>query len=162
VPGLIILYLAAGALEALGIFLAGLEFRDARNRLQSYKMAPQVVDVRTIQTTVTMPPATIRVDPPPPLETRVQVLENTIQQQREQHAEGVTQLKNYARKEAAEAIDYMQNSVDRELTRLVDPVFALNDPDRPGWRRWWLGPTMLASGLVLGVIGNVLSALWAT
>jgi hypothetical protein len=85
-----------------------------------------------------------------------------VQRHREQHAEDLTQLKNYARKQAAEAIDYMQNSVDRELTRLVELVFALNDPDRPGWRRWWLGPAMLASGLVLGVIGNVVSALWVT
>jgi hypothetical protein len=109
-----------------------------------------------------MPPVTIRVDPPPPLETRVQVLENTVQQHREQYAEDLTQLKDYVQKEAGEAIEHVQNSLDRELTRVVDLVFALNDPDRPGWRRWWLGPTLLVLGLVLSVIGNVVSVLWST
>jgi hypothetical protein len=89
---------------------------------------------------------TIRVDPPPPLETRLPVLENTVQQHREQHAEDVTQLKNYARKEAAEAIDYMQNSVHRELTRLVAGVRV----ERSGQAvaaTLVASPAMLASGL---------------
>ena len=56
----------------------------------------------------------------------------------------------------------MQKSVDGEVTRAVELVLALNYPDKPGWRRWWLDPAMLlALGLVLGVIGNVRSALWA-
>lgn len=156
-PGLIALYVVAGLLEALGILLSVLELRDARTRLQSYKTSPRVIHVRTIQTTATVPSVTIRVDPPPPLETRVQVLENTVQQHREQHARDLAELKDYARTEAGEAIEHMQKSVGRELTRLVDLVFALNDPDRARWRRWWLGPAMLALGLMLGVIGNIVS-----
>jgi hypothetical protein len=100
----------------------------------------------TCQETETVLAVTIRVDPPPPLETRLPVLENTVQQHREQHAEDVTQLKNYARKEAAEAIDYMQNSVHRELTRLVAGVRV----ERSGQAvaaTLVASPAMLASGL---------------
>jgi len=141
-PGLITVYVVAGLLEALGIGLAVLELRDASKRLQSYETSPRVIDLRAAQWTGVVLPLAVRVDPPPPLETRIELLENTIQQDREQHAEDVAHLKDYARNEASEAIDHVQRSVGRELTRLVDLVFALNDPDRPGWRRWWLSPAM--------------------
>jgi hypothetical protein len=161
-PGLITLYVVAGLLEALGIGFSVLELRNTGKRLQSYKMSPRVINLRAAQWTEAALPLTVRIDPPPPLETRIELLESIVQQDREQPAEDVAQLKDYARQEASEAIDHVQKSVGRELNRLVDLVFALNDPDRPGWRRWWLGPVMLVLGLVLGLIGNVVSALWAT
>ena len=74
----------------------------------------------------------------------------------------LAQLEDYTRKEAGEAIEHMQKSVGMELTRLIDLVLGLNDPDRPGWRGWWLGPAMLALGLVLGVIGNIVSVCLTT
>jgi hypothetical protein len=110
-----------------------------------------------VEATATVFPVTVRIDPPPPVETRVQNLEITVQQYREQYAEDIPKLREYARTQAGEAIEYMHKSVGTELTRLVDLVFALNDPDKQGWRRWWLGPALLAAGLVLGVIGNIIS-----
>jgi hypothetical protein len=123
-----------------------------------YKESPQMVSLRPAEVTITASPLTIRVDPPPPLETRVQAV---VQQLREQHAEDLVQLKDYARKEASEASEYVDASVRREVTRVADLVFALNDPDRPRWQPWWLGLAMIASGLVLGVIGNIVSV-WLT
>jgi hypothetical protein len=157
-PWLITLYVVAGLLEGLGIGFVFVDLRDVRNRLQSYMSSPRIVNLRPAQETETALPLTIRHDPPPPVETRVQNLEDAFQQHRAQHSEDVAKLKDYARTETGEAIDYVQKSVGNELTRLVNLVFALNDPDKPGLRRWWHGPVLLASGLVLGVIGNVISA----
>jgi hypothetical protein len=160
--GLITIYIAAGLLEALGIYLAYRELRDAKKRLQLYKESPPLIDLRPAEVTTTASPLTIHLDPPPPLETRAQVMEDPIQQLREQRAEDVVQLKDYARKEAGEASEYVEASVRREVTRVADLVFALNDPERPGWQHWWLGLAMIAAGLVLGVIGNIVSVCLTT
>lgn len=150
-------YVIAGVLEGLGIGIVVLDFRDVRDRLRSYKS--QVfgyVDATTTAAAVFA--ATADVEPLPSLETRVQNLENTIEGHAKQHADEAAESRRYARAEAEQAVKSVQQSVGSELTRLIDLVFALNDPDTPGWRRWWLGPALLAAGLVLGVIGNVISA----
>ena len=153
------MYVVAGVFELAGIVLVFFDLHDVRDRLRSYRTAPKTVHLRTAAVAATIPPVTIRIDPPPPLETRLQNLESAVQQHHEQYAEDIPKLKEYARGQASEAIDYMHNSLGTELTRLLDLVFSVNDPKEQGWRRWWLGPALLAAGLVLGVIGNIVSAL---
>jgi hypothetical protein len=131
-PWLITLYVVAGLLEGLGIGFVFVDLRDVRNRLQSYMSSPRIVNLRPAQETETALPLTIRHDPPPPVETRVQNLEDAFQQHRAQHSEDVAKLKDYARTETGEAIDYVQKVRRQRTDASGQPGVRL---ERPGQAR---------------------------
>ena len=74
-----------------------------------------------------------------------------------EHADQDVAAKRHAKQVAEESADLVEQRLTLELQALLG--YLIGREERPRLRPWWLGPVLLAVGLVLGTLGNIVTAL---
>jgi hypothetical protein len=90
------------------------------------------------------------------METRVTQLEDAMHTHKVDHLDMEYAGWSHANQVAAESADLVERRLTPELQALLG--YLIGREERPAWRPWWLGPGLLSVGLVLGTLGNLVSA----
>lgn len=144
---------AGGALQAVGVLVLVIGVVRSARRTEEYETRPQVVEVGTIEATAAVFSPRIVVDPPPPIEDRVERLEDGLARLRNDLEESVAELRSKARAAADEAAGRATRHGERRFEafeRLLGET---------GLERWVRGLSIAAVvlGLILATIGSVAS-----
>jgi hypothetical protein len=153
----VVLYVVAFLFEALGIALLFVELREVNQRWLEFMSRPR--DVALSDTGRALDHAIpIRAGGGDrTVETRLTQLEDAMHAHKVDHVH----LELAARRHANQVAEESANLVERRLTPELQALlgYLIGREQRPWWRPWWLGPALLSVGLVLGTLGNVVSAL---
>jgi hypothetical protein len=87
---------------------------------------------------------------------RVTQLEDAMHAHKVDHLDMEYGAWSHANQVAAESADLVEQRLTPELQALLS--YLVGREERPAWRPWWLGPALLSVGLVLGTLGNIVSA----
>lgn len=152
---MVVLYLVAFLFEALGIILLFVELRDANRRLSALMARPQNIVLGAARVRVQAMPIRV-VGGDRTVETRLTQLEDAMHAQKVDHADMELATWRYSNQAAEESVNLVEQRLTPELQSLLG--YLIGRDKRPTWRPWWLGPALLSLGLVLGTLGNIVSA----
>jgi hypothetical protein len=141
-----------GALQAIGVLVLVLEIVRSTRRREAYRTRPAVVEVGTIEARATVFTPRIVTDPLPPIEGRVERLEEGLTCLRNDLEELSTELGAAARAAADEVAGRATRHGDRRLEALERLVLGETTLDR-----WVRGGSIAAVvlGVMLSTIGSV-------
>lgn len=152
-----VITIAGGILQGVGLWIVVVEVRSIRQRVRAHLHRPVTLAGLTASAFGSAMPARITVNPPPPIETRVQILEDLVHGIREQEAAEHLELRRKLTQHADEVATTRANAVRAEVDELGRLVVDLND--EAGLKRTTLGVILAAIGLVLSTGASVWS-LW--
>lgn len=146
------LVILGGALQAGGVLVLVVEIVRSSRRRQSYRTRPQVVEVGTIEATATVFSPRIVTEPPPPIEERVERLEEGLARLRNDLEERIGKLRADVRGAADEAAGRATRHGERRFEALERLILGETKLDR-----WVRGGSIVAIvlGVILATIGSV-------
>jgi hypothetical protein len=155
VQTVVVLYLFAGLLEALGIALVAVELWEANRRWRAFMLRPRTIILSDTARAFdqAMPIGAVGGDRT--TETRLAQLEDAMHAHKVEHADHEVAAWRYAKQVAEESADLVEQRLTPELQTLLG--YLIGREERPRWRPWWLGPVLLSVGLVLGTLGNIVA-----
>jgi hypothetical protein len=156
---LITLYVIAAVSEAVGILLVVLDVRNTRERLRAYTRTVYAYADAAVAHATGSAAAVVVSSHQPSVDERLALLEQERERHAQRHADDEAAMIRRIDAAAENAKRYVHDSISQELRRLVALVTEINAPDASSrLRQWWVGPTLIGIGLVLGLVGNILSA----
>jgi hypothetical protein len=149
-----VLIVLGGALEVAGVVTVVVELRDSRRRVQAYLHRPQTVYLTPAYMSVTVPSPTVVTTPAPPIDTRVQRLEDGLAALRDTVEEMPTKIKSELRTDVSEASQRTSASIQDQLrplaTLIVDELNAHRGVQI-------LGVVLIVAGIATSTAGGVLA-----
>jgi hypothetical protein len=148
------LVVLGGALQAAGVLVLVIEIVRSSRRRQAYRTRPQVVEVGTIEATATVFTPRIVTEPPPPIEDRVDRLEDGLVRLRNDLEERIGELHAEARDAADQAAGRATRHGERRFKALERLILGETRLDR-----WVRGGSIAAIvlGVILATIGSVMA-----
>jgi hypothetical protein len=147
-------YVLAFVFDVAGVGLLLFELREANSRWTSFKGRSRTVEIgpaRTLEQA--LPLRVIRGDQSH--EIRIRQLEDAVYDQRSQIADMHLRLWRHANDVAETAAGKVERNLGREVEAVIGYLLGLEERSR--WRPWWLGPALVAAGILLGTVGNLAS-----
>jgi hypothetical protein len=152
-------YIIAFLFEALGIVVLVVELRDVNRRWRELMSRPRIIVLADTGRALDQAGPIRAVGGDPTMETRVTQLEDAMHAHKVDHLHMEYASWRHANQVAEESAELVEQRLTPELQALLG--YLIGREERPRWRPWCLGPVLLSMGLVLGTVGNVLSA-WQT
>lgn len=149
---LVLTYVAAGVLELLGIWLSLEDLRRLQRRLRDFAGRPIQVFSTDAAAASEAAAVGIVLGGDPTLEQRIDALETWRKAMTVGLADRDAAIRRELRAEISSEVSSLRASVNDRFTGLNEVIGA---PDR--W--WWRGPVLLAVGVVVGAVGNLLAPL---
>jgi hypothetical protein len=148
------LVVLGGALQAAGVLVLVIEIVRSSRRRQAYRTRSQVVEVGTIEATATVFTPRIVTEPPPPIEHRVDRLEDGLERLRNDLEERIGELRAEARDAADQAAGRATRHGEQRFQALERLILGETRLDR-----WVRGGSIAAIvlGVILATIGSVMA-----
>lgn len=152
------LAIIGAGLELLGIWLTVQDLRKAATSLRQYDkeghnlwIAPFPAHARSSGS------ATLSGGSEPPVETRLKLVEAEMAAMPDRLAQLEDRLRTEWQNSISGALQASENTLNDRITRLRN--YVLRDRSISTGSRWWVGPGVVAVGIVFSCVSDVLSAL---